>query len=538
MQTTAEQLQAILERPQFNHVLPRDAANPFMTTSWTLMKDKTLSVDARFLMSFFVNKSPDWEGWRLPVEAVDILGCCLKSAEKYIGELVDAGYLHKIAHLGDGPGHFIYAYKVTEMAMKVEGMDPRSRTWVKDYHRQPYHTRKQPAGFGKPRRGRLRGNTEKPQKERKERSQTPEVVKACAPKDTARARRRASFFGDSGHGNNYRANKGWKEILHSSESLIPLTPFSKGDEVSLNCRVEDETPTPVTHRPGHREKKGRAAAKGKKATARKTKVASRKVNKARERAAFDACHMTSPMASPALLEPVRLPDAEMDGEWVATWGVRDAQNVTMEDVEAFVAHPVSAMLQMILGYSHWLYRDAYRWTRVAGRVLSAWEVIDFYRSFVEDFNAEFVPERSWAARVRELLLKGDWHRVKAPWNYDEENPDMPLFRTYADCRQEAIWISNDLLERPDDLEAYYAYCAERAKAEAEMLAKRGLESRPPSFVRFAGTPPELVASSPEPPAMELSDVATCDYDAFSESLAEFGADTDALVEAFISKLNP
>jgi len=452
--------------------------------------------------------------------AKDWLGVSLKTSEKYVAELVDAGCLHKIAYLGL-KGKFIHRYKLTEAKIPVN--EPRKHTFIRDYHRQACHTRNQPDGFVKPRHGVITNAPRASRPALRFPEKPAETTTKEALRESARARVRASYFGPPPCGKSYRANKVTKKKILLTEESKPLTPFAKGDESSSDCRVMEEA------KPGSTPSPETAGAK---------KAAARRPSKSSITAAFDARRPESPMASPEALEPVRLPDAAEDASWAATWGVRASQAVTPQDVEAFVAHPVTAMLQLVLGYPHWTYRTAYRWARVAARGLSAWEVLDFYRAFAEDFNEGVLPGGSWAERVRELLINGDWDSVKAPRGCAAEDDEFslaPTFRSYAVCRQQAIAISGDLPARPEDLEAYYAHCADRVRLEAEEFARRAAVPSVPA-VRFVDGYPEFIDRR-RPPQVDTTLNPSADYAAFRESLAEFGVDEGELVEDFILKLN-
>ena len=124
-------------------------------------------------------------------------------------------------------------------------------------------------------------------------------------------------------------------------------------------------------------------------------------------AAFDAACPSAPWAHPGALEPLHTPRRVRDASLIASWGARAGQHVEPADVDRFLHHPVTGMLQLILGRVTWTYRDLSLWCRRTGRVISAEEVMTLYRAFIADARSS---SSTLLDNVRDLLGSTHWRR--------------------------------------------------------------------------------------------------------------------------------
>ena len=448
-------LQDVLERPQFAHTLPRDKDHPYVIVSTEFLNDKSVSTQARLLMIYLLSLPPEWDGRRIPLIAMKFLGVSLKTAQKYTRELVEAGHLHKIAHQGVGYDDIQYRYKATEMKMKSN--EPTKHKWVSSYTRQPHHANRQ-VRLHKLRRGVIRqappspaepwkGSPPTRRKTQTRRAQKapappqasapaspPTTVKACS--DAQRARRRASFFGAPPLGKKFLANKVCTGNLHSSDSPFnPLTPFAKGDASQCGFREKSRNKPTRGERP---ESEGAA-------DSRRAAIA-----------AFDARQLSSPWADKDKLEVLQLASRALDAPLIASWGARKGQQVTVADAEAFLAHPVTGMLQLILDEAAWTFADARRWIRASARTISASEVMTLFRALRDDFEHRCVGSSHGllASNVRDFFRHGGWKKAKSsPCGITRQHFPHE-FVAYAECLHFACEIVADQPFHPADLDIY------------------------------------------------------------------------------------
>jgi hypothetical protein len=384
-----------------------------------VINDKSVLPMCRFLMLYFLSKHAEWDGWRLPWVAHKFLKCSLKTAEKYVRILVDAGYLHKVA-FRNAEGKILHRYKITEAKMPVN--EPRKHTWIKDWHRQPINNRQQ-ASSAKPRRGVIRNTPPVP---RQEQEQAWQELNA-----QSRAARRSSFFGPEPLGKKFRANKGRsKKFLHSSETSNPLTPFSKEDSFDVENRGKRKS----SSTPEPKKTKGAAAPAP--------------VTRRAAAAAFDAAKRSSPWLQPKALDVVKVPRRAQDARLIETWGQRGGLHVEPADVESFLLHPVTGMLQVILDRDTWTYRDLSQWCRRVGRTISAEEVMTLYRALFADDggNHGYIP-----GNVRDLLGSTHWRRRTSNPHAMMREHFAREFIPYDQCLQYARDIVADMPWHPADL---------------------------------------------------------------------------------------
>lgn len=441
---TAPSLQDVLEMPSFVIVLPKDKGYSIIHNS--VIGCDYLSSSAQGILHWLLSLPADWDGDGLYYKIMKRFKMCKCTAYKRIHELEDAGHLHRIIFRGLVYNEFQKRHKVTEMRFIRE--NPRERIWIHNALNQPYHVRNSRMSQ-RSTKGMRRTVCLSPQpipepewkRDRFERRETPSRELT----QSARARRRAAYFDVTPIPTFSPSNKGRKKKILSSKESKPLTPFAKGDSFSVDCRVVAEAPQgskPTPETAGAKE----AAAP----------PAPRKPSASARRAAFDAAQRTAPWADSNKLEPLVQVSRTVDRYLKATWGVHVDGNSIDDDIEAFLRHPVTGMLQLILGRASWTYAEARRWRRKAGRGMPASEILAIYRAYSTEFRIGPIGTEYGhiPGNVRDLLRHGgNFRRAKcSPCAITRKHFEHD-FIPYDQClaRAEAImsdrpWSPADLLE--------------------------------------------------------------------------------------------
>lgn len=430
MSSPTVSLQDVLEMPSFVIVLPKDKG-------YTLIHNSVIGCDylgssAQGILHWLLSLPAGWDGQELYVRIMTRFKMCKSTAYKRIHELEDAGHLHRIMFKGLTYGDVQKRHKVTEMRFIRE--NPRERIWVHNARNQPYHVRNSrmsQKGTEGMQRTVCLSPQPLPEPERKKARIERRGPAARELTQSARARRRAAFFGATPIPTFRPLYKGRsKKILHSSESLNPLTPFSKENSFDEKSREKIESiPTP-----------GRQHSKKAAAPAPETRQAAA--------AAFDAAGRSSRWLQPGALDVVWQARRVQDARLISTWGQRDGLHVSPADVERFLLHPVTGMLQVILGRETWTYRDLSQWCRRAGRTISAEEVLTFWRAFFKDDSVDhgYAP-----GNVRDLLSSTHWRRrTSNPHGLMREHFSHE-FIPYAQCLTHAREVIADMPWHPADL---------------------------------------------------------------------------------------
>jgi hypothetical protein len=112
-----------LNRPQPILRTAKDGTSPFTTIDRRLLKDKALNATLRGILVNLLDHADSWEFVNIAKDIAADAQCSEKTAYRYLNQLIELGYVHKIACKGGGRFDkyaTAHRYKVSELPLRPD----------------------------------------------------------------------------------------------------------------------------------------------------------------------------------------------------------------------------------------------------------------------------------------------------------------------------------------------------------------------------------------------------------------------------------
>lgn len=361
-----------LGRPQTVLRTAKNEDNPYAMFDRRMLKDKALGSTLRGVLINLLDHPDSWEFLHIVKEIQEDAGVSETTARKYLNQLIELGYVHKVSYQGSrrtDRHNTVNRYKISELPMKPgDGWAAQDCTFCEGGQVALFRDMGFPMGFQVKNYGALESEVKVTDMVPKRRNLTPNTGSK-----------------------NYVTKRVRRVVPHSSEQqelpFIPLTrEMTQMDDCRVECGSEGELPqlprsTPVAV---VKETRKSASPKYRKATAPAVRKQSPADFNALRRSAESSVPLDEFMAAYATALP-----AALDALAAAPRSDRPGW------ADAMLVNPLITMTQQVMGYSHWDHQSLRRWSRRLKRgTVKPWEIVNLWRAKLGggNFSSAFLDE--------------------------------------------------------------------------------------------------------------------------------------------------